>query len=497
MRPDQQNIAPAPYDIRVALEAMAATGPRPLLPVAAMRAAEAAAFARGVAPAALMERAGAAAADLIARRFVAQPMLVLCGPGNNGGDGYVVARQLLARGWPVRVAAAGPPRAQPARTAAARWAGPVEPIATAAPAPLIVDALFGIGLTRPLEAAWSAPLARLASAARAVIAIDLPSGVEADSGALLGAPPRAALTIALGALKPAHRLEPGASRCGIVDVAGLGLDLSGARTWELAQPRLPAPAADVHKYARGAVLVLAGPPGRGGAARLAARAALRAGAGVVTLACPPEAVAEHAARLDAIMVRALPGPDGLAALVAERRASVLVLGPGLGTDGRARALAEAALALDVALVLDADIFTLFAGEPGALRRAGSTILTPHAGEAARLAGAAGGSKLNRAGALADATGALVLLKGPDTVVAAPGGAALVQHAPAPWLATAGSGDVLAGAMAGRLACGDAPALAAAAAAWAHARAGQLARLGLSADDLPELVAAQLAGCIGP
>ncbi len=476
---------------------MGAGAAHAVLDAAAMRLAEAAAFAAGTSPLALMEQAGAAAAMEIMRRFVPQPVLVACGPGNNGGDGWVAARHLAARGWPVRVAAAGPPRANPARAAAARWAGPVEPLETAAPAGLLVDALFGLGLARPLEPHWAVPLARLAAGARAVVALDLPSGIEADSGACLGQPPRATLTIAFGALKPAHCLEPGAAQCGHVEVADLGLDLSGARAWRLAQPRLPPPDPRAHKYARGAVLVLSGPPGRGGAARLAARAALRAGAGVATVACPPAAVAEHAARLDAIMVRDLAGPEQLASLAAERRAAALVLGPGLGTDSAARALAAAALALPVALLLDADIMTLFAGRPDALRRPAPTILTPHEAELARLMGGApAGPKPERARAAAAATGALVVLKGPDTVIAAPDGLALLQHAPAPLLATAGSGDVLAGAIAGRLAAGDPPALAAAAAVWAHAQAGRGARFGLIADDLPELVAARLATCTG-
>lgn len=475
---------------------MPSPGARPVLDSAAMRAAEAAAFAAGVSPLDLMERAGAAAADLVARRFAPQPVLVACGPGNNGGDGWVVARRLAQRGWPVRVAAAGPPQADPARAAAASWAGPVEPLATAAPAPLLVDALFGIGLARPLGPDWTGPLARLAAGARAVVALDLPSGVATDTGAFMGEPPAATLTIAFGALKPAHLLSPGAQRCGAVLLADIGLDLSGARARTLGQPRLPPPDPAAHKYARGAVVVLSGPPGRGGAARLAARAALRAGAGVATIACPPAAVPEHAARLDAIMVRPLAGAAGLAALVAERRAGALVLGPGLGTDAAAQALAEAALALPLPLVLDADIATLFAGQPGALRRPAPTILTPHMGELARLLGGApDGSKLDQARAAARATGALVVLKGPDTVLAGPDGAALLRHAPAPQLATAGSGDVLAGAIAGRLAAGDPPWLAAAAAVWAHGEAGRLAPFGLIADELPELVAAQLARCL--
>lgn len=285
--------------------------------------------------------------------------------------------------------------------------------------------------------------------------------------------------------------RPWASGVAVRDGAAIPQD----RVWSLARPRLPAVDPAAHKYARGAALVLSGPPGRGGAARLAARAALRAGAGLATVACPPDAVPEHAARLDSIMVRALEGPAALAAMVSERRAAALVVGPGLGVDSVAMALAQAALALPAALVLDADVFTLFAGRPQALRRAAPTVLTPHEGEAARLMGAQRGSKLDRARAAAVAAGALVVLKGPVTVIASPLGDALVHDAPAPLLATAGSGDVLSGVVAGRLAAGDPAWLAAAAAVWAHCAAGRAAPFGLIADDLPELVARQLGALI--
>lgn len=453
-----------------------------------VRAAERAVAPDGPALLALMERAGGAAAQATATFCGPAETLVICGPGNNGGDGYFVAAALRARGWTVRVAAEGPPQAEPARTVAGRWDGPVEPLASAAPASILVDALFGIGLTRRLEGVHAAALARLVAAARVTIALDLPSGLDGDSGGDFGAA-AADLTIAFGALKPAHLLEPGASRCGRIVLADIGLDTSGARTRSNGPPAFAPLAADTHKYRRGHVLVLSGPAGRGGAARLAARAAARAGAGVVTVGAPPDAVLEHATRLDSIMVRALDDPAALAGLVEDRRVNAVLLGPGLGTDEPARALAAAAIALPVALVLDADLFTLFRANPDALRRDHPTVLTPHSGEFERMFGRLPGSKLVQARAAAERTRAVVALKGADTVIAAPDGRAVLNHVHAPGLATAGSGDVLAGAVAGRIAAGDDPFAAAASGVWLHGEAGRTAPPGLIADDLADLIAA--------
>ncbi len=462
--------------------------PSPILDTAAMRAVEARVIAGGTSADALMARAGAAAARAIARFTGPCPTLVLCGPGNNGGDGYVVATQLAAAGWPVRVATLGPSTADPARAARARWIAAVETFADSAPAPLVIDALFGIGLARPLAPDTAARLSALLHAARVRVALDVPSGVDADTGALLGATLRFDLTVTFGARKPAHLLHPAAALCGHVVVADIGVD---AGTPDLFVNPAPTPqhlAPAGYKAQRGHVLVLGGGPGHGGAARLAARAALRAGAGLVTLAVPAAALTENAARLpDAIMLRPLDDPHALAALVTERRATVVALGPGLGTDPAARALAEAALALDLPLVLDADIFTLFTGIPKALERKPPIVLTPHESEFTRLFGPLPGPKPTRALAAAKLTPAVVLLKGPDTVIAAPDGRAAINHAAAPWLATAGSGDVLTGTVAARLASGEDAFAAAAAAAWLHARAGEAAGPGMTADDLPELL----------
>jgi NAD(P)H-hydrate epimerase len=463
---------------------------RPVLTGAEVREAE-----RAVAPNAgamwqLMERAGQAAARAIAAVYPRGEALVLCGPGNNGGDGYICAATLRALGWSVRVAAAAPPTREPARSAADRWAGPVEALGETQPAPLLVDALFGIGLDRPLPAEAAAALAKLVPHARRVVALDLPSGFASDSAVWGGGadgPPdwaRADLTVAFGALKPAHLLEPAASRTGRIVLADLGM---AARSDAISNgaPARPVLATETHKYARGSCLVLSGPAGRSGAARLAARAAARLGAGLVAVAAPPDAVAEHAGALDAPLVRALDGPKALAGVAEGVRARAVVLGPGLGTGADARALAEAALALQLPLVLDADLFTLFAGQAESLRRDALTVLTPHAGEFQRLFGSLPGSKLDQARAGALTAGAVVVFKGADTVIAAPDGRAALNHVRAPLLATAGSGDVLAGAIGGLLAQGwDAPD-AAAAAVWLHAEAGRTAQPGLTADDLPE------------
>ena len=455
----------------------------PIVETAAMRVAELRSIEAGTSAQALMDRAGAAIARAVARFVGPMPTLVLCGPGNNGGDGYVVARELAAAGWPVRVAASGPPAADPARVAAAFWTGPVEALEQAAPAGLVVDALFGTGLTRPLTPVVADRLAALLAAAKVRVAVDVPSGVNADSGTLLGAAVAFHLTIALGALKPAHLLLPAAALAGRVVLADIGVM---AGTPDLVVNGPPAPqrlAPGGHKAQRGHVLVLGGGPGHGGAARLAGRAALRAGAGLVTLALPSAAMPENAARLDAIMLRALDRPDDLAALVAERRATVVALGPALGTDARALGLAKAALALDLPLVLDADVFSLFKGAPEAFNRAAPTVLTPHEGEFARLFGQLPGSKIARADA-----GAVVLLKGADTVIASPQGRAAISASAAPWLATAGSGDVLTGVIAARLGAGEDAFSAACAGAWLHARAGEAAGgPGMTADDLPELL----------
>jgi ADP-dependent NAD(P)H-hydrate dehydratase / NAD(P)H-hydrate epimerase len=410
-----------------------------ILTAAEMRAAEAAVIAAGTSVEELMERAGQAAAEAIWRYAGPLPALVLCGPGNNGGDGRVIARELAARGVEVRVASLGDLAEEPA--------------------PLLIDALFGTGLSRPLEAGVARRLNELAAAARVRVAIDLPSGVATDDGAILSPVPDYDLTITFQTLKPSHLLQPAARHMGRIVVADIGIPAAS----ELAEigpapPREPGP--DDHKYSRGYVAVIAGE--MPGASALTAAAALRAGAGYVRLIGPPVAGVPNAI---------VQGPGDVEALLADPRIGAIVVGPGLGRGDR---LVAIAIASGRPLVLDA----------GALRAQPNAILTPHEGEFARLFPALPGSKVERARAAAAASGAVIVYKGADTVVAAPDGrAAIAPPAPA-WLATAGTGDVLAGIIAARRAALDDPFEAACSGVWMHVHAAR-ARPGLIADDLVE------------
>lgn len=468
---------------------------------------------------ALMRRAGAGVVEALLAEWPVLAIrparaVILCGPGNNGGDGYVVARLLALRGWPVRVLALAPPATPDARAAAAEWGGVAEPLsdlnaAAVAPGTLWLDALFGTGLARGL-APEVAEILRLAGQSGRLVAVDILSGICADSGRVLGGAdlPAAALTVSFHRAKLGHVLDQGGALTGALRIADIGLDDGDAAPARLAGPLPRILKRAGHKYDHGHALVLGGGPGRGGAARLAARAALRVGAGLVTLGCPPEALPENAARLDAVMLAPLSNAAGLRKLLRDDRLSALALGPGLGLD-RARALVPEALAARRATVLDADALSAFAGQPAALFQAlhQGVVLTPHGGEfarlfpdlAARLAQPAGAgpafSRLDAARLAAARAGCTLLLKGPDTVIAAPDGtgciAAAVGRDAAPWLATAGSGDVLAGILAGLLARGFAPLAAAGAGAWLHAEAARDFGPGLIAEDLPERIPAVL------
>ena len=369
----------------------------PVLTAAAMRAAE---LACGVPLDELMERAGAKLVEAVWRFGGGQPVLVLCGPGNNGGDGYVAARLLAARGLAVRVAASSAPTTDLARNAAARWTGPVERLADVPGAPVLIDALFGTGLSRPLDPAIARPLLALAGAAQLVIAADVPSGVGCDDGSDLGAA-KADITITFGAAKPAHLLHPAAGFCGRVRIADIGIGCS-SETRVLQRPALSPPGPCDHKYSRGMVAVVGG--AMPGAAALAATAAARSGAGYIV-----------ALGIDAALPHAIVGrPYGaLDEVLSDRRVGAVVIGPGLGHDARAAALLDATLKSDRALVIDGDAL---ASGAVAERRA-PTILTPHNGEFARVFGADGGSKIGRAHAAAVRSGATVIFKGADTVIA--------------------------------------------------------------------------------
>ncbi|WP_340315399.1 NAD(P)H-hydrate dehydratase [Rhizorhabdus argentea] len=452
---------------------------RPILTAAETRAAEAAVFAQGVTVEQAMERAGSAVADVAWRYAGRAPTLILCGPGNNGGDGYVIARLLKARGVSVRVAASSEPRSDAARAMRSRWDGVVEPLADAQPAPVIIDALFGTGLARPLDAAVAEPLARLAKAATRRIAVDLPSGVGTDDGALLGPAIRYDVTVALAVLKPAHRLQPAAALMGRLVVADIGIPGKSLLV-EIARPHLPAPGPADHKYSRGHVVVAEG--AMPGAALLAAMAAQRGGAGYVTLAGRGSGGPAAIVRRDV----------DLGELLADRRVGAVLAGPGLGRDTAGRALLETALASGKSLVLDADALMLLSGT-GPL--AGLPVLTPHEGEFTALFGDLPGSRIERARAAAARARAVVVLKGADTVVASPDGAAAIA-APAPgWLASAGTGDVLAGLIAANCARGLPPFEAACGGIWLHGRAAELAGPGLIADDLIGHLSAAMAECL--
>lgn len=473
-----------------------------LLSVAEMGEADRRTIAGGIPGPVLMESAGAAVVDAIRRRWPPQATLVLCGPGNNGGDGFVVARLLAAAGWPVRLALMGARDAirGDAAVHAARWGGPVEALGSASldGVSLVVDALFGAGLSRPIERAAAAVLAAVAARAIPVVAIDTPSGVHGDTGADWGAIP-ARLTVTFARAKPGHLLLPGRGLCGELVVADIGISdetiaAIASRAWRNTpaswQALLPRLDAGGHKYARGHALICGGWP-ISGAARLAARAALRAGAGLVSVAVPPEAFAVYAAALEAVMVKPVAGDDDLNGLLADPRHNALLVGPGAGLGAETLAKSLRILAADRATVLDADALTVLAAAPErfaaarAARHSGAPlILTPHEGEFRRLFPAAG-DKLGRARDAARATGAVVVLKGADTVIAAPDGRAAINANAPPSLATAGSGDVLAGIILGLLAQGMAGFDAACAAVWLHGAAATSVGPGLIASDLPD------------
>jgi hydroxyethylthiazole kinase-like uncharacterized protein yjeF len=531
-----------------------------ILTAAEMRALEQAAIAKGeVTGLELMERAGRGVVEAILEEWPevedgARRAVVLCGPGNNGGDGFVVARLLKERGWEVEVFLYGDAEKLPpdARANYERWLklGSVGDCADfdapAADLDIFVDAIFGIGLNRPVEgeaekaidkASWAAGRAAIGS-----VAIDLPSGLCSDSGRSLGQPVSVSLTVTFAFLKVGHVLAEAEERCGKVVVADIGLDARAP--WKLFAPYDPLkrPSRDTsrilrlldddslhpgfssshsildkrygtrtgHKYSHGHALILSGRPGRGGAARMTARGALRIGAGLVTLAVPPGALQENAARLDAIMLRSVRDAEALTGLLSDARLNALAAGPGLGTSDREAALLSALLDASRgaaeqkprSLVLDADALTLLSKDE-ALRAKlhDKCVLTPHDGEFARLFPAIAEkwheaplrgpaySKVDAARDAARECGATVLLKGPDTVIASPDGRAAINAAvydrAAPWLATAGSGDVLAGFIAGLLARGFQPFEAACTAAWLHVECARSFGPGLIAEDLPE------------
>ncbi|WP_294391197.1 NAD(P)H-hydrate dehydratase [uncultured Sphingomonas sp.] len=455
--------------------------PRPVLTAVAMRAAEEQAMARGASVDALMERAGRVVAEAAWRLAGAAPTLIFCGPGNNGGDGYVAARFLEARGVPVRVIAIAPPATDAAKAAAAAWGGEAVGPEACGVATLVIDAVFGTGLKRPMDQSLAELICQQVKAARWSVAVDLPSGISTDDGMALGKVSQFDMTVALGALKPAHLLLPGAERCGRIVVGDIGLGAIASDLVEVARPCLPAPRSDDNKYSRGKVLVVAG--AMPGASALAAGAAQRAGAGYVELAGVSGDHAPHA------LVRRPRAAEALD----DARVGAVVIGSGLGRDAEARAKLDAALACGRPLVLDADALTLIGTERHDRLR--GHVLTPHWGEYVRLFGDDGRDRLTQARAAAAASGAIVLLKGADSIVAHPDGrAAIAPRAPG-WLASAGTGDVLAGIVGAMIARGLNPFAAAQAAPWLHAEAARIAGAALIADDLIACLPRAVAACL--
>ncbi|MFO1261464.1 MAG: NAD(P)H-hydrate dehydratase [Sphingomonadaceae bacterium] len=462
---------------------------QPVLTAAEMRAAEAALFASGVPEYEVMLRAGKAAAEIIWRAGAKRNTLVVCGPGNNGGDGYVIARALRDYGVPVRVAALADPVTKSAKHARTDWGTEVEDLDTAAPAHQLVDALFGTGLTRGLDTGVAARLAELVKAADHSYAIDLPSGIATDDGALLSAVPVFDVCIALGHWKRAHMLRPANRHWRRMVCCDIGIDAPDAHLQRLAKPCLSAPADDAHKYTRGLVAVVAGE--MAGASALSAEAAARAGAGYVKLIGAQAIVnTSHA------IVRASIKDE---AALADKRITTLLVGPGLGRSEAAAERLGQALMHSHAAVLDADaLWHLSHGAMAALPD--KAILTPHVGEFAQLfANTSGldisGTPIEQALTAAKSADAVVILKGPTTVIAAPDGRAAIADKATSWLSTAGTGDVLAGLCAARLAVNGDPFQAACEAVWLHGEAARRAGAAFVADDLLNYISAAFASCL--
>ena len=471
------------------------------------------AIAAGTPGFALMMSAGQAVAEAAMDFADEGSILVVAGPGNNGGDGFVAAAELAARGREVSVIllCERDNLQGDAALAARGWKYPVLPFnphAIGKPA-LIIDALFGAGLDRAVKGEPLEMIEAINANGVPVLAVDLPSGINGTTGAVMGVAVRATETVTFFRRKPAHLLLPGRIHCGRVRVADIGID---AKVLAEIQPQtfentpsfwrqsFPVPRIDGHKYDRGHVIVVSGGLAATGAARLSARGALRAGAGLVTLASPRDAIAVNASALSAVMIRAVDTVVEFAEMLSDKRFNACVIGPGAGVGERTRDLVLTAMSAKRRLVLDADALTSFADAPDRLFEAIKVshdlqvVLTPHEGEFPRLFSDISNkhplrSKLERVRAAAERSGAVVLLKGPDTVVAAPDGRATIAANAPPWLATAGAGDVLSGMISGLLAQGVAAFEAGSIGVWMHGEAAREAGPGLIAEDLPEVLPA--------
>jgi len=482
------------------------TGPRnqegklALLAPLQMGDADRAAEAGGVDGFGLMEAAGSAVAVAVGARWSMRPVTVLCGPGNNGGDGFVAARHLAAAGWPVKLALLGSrdKLTGEAAHAASLWKGPTAPFSSESleGAGIVIDAIFGAGLSRPLDGKALALVESLKVRRIPICAVDVPSGLDGASGMILGAAASADLTVTFFRKKPGHLLFPGRGLCGDILLADIGIPATvlediAPNTWEngpdLWLTGYPWPQPESYKYKRGEVLILGG-EATTGASRMTAQAASRAGAGMVTLAAPAKVWSVYATSLINAIVCSFDGLRDFQALLADGRRNVIVIGPGAGVGSSTRQFVLAALATGRAAVLDADALTSFAEAPEDLFQAigGPCVLTPHAGEFMRLFHFEG-DKLQRTRSAARQSNAVVVLKGPDTVIAAPDGRAIINSNAPAQLATGGSGDVLTGFVAALLAQGMPPFEAAAAAVWLHGAAATEYGLGLVAEDLPNVL----------
>ncbi len=483
--------------------------PIELLSTEQMAEADQAAVRAGIASLTLMENAGRAVADAaeaLLAKVSGQRVLVLCGPGNNGGDGFVVARLLKQRGFVVSVVLVGDADRLKgdARTMAERWDGGLVPFASLSLAEfdLIVDALFGAGLSRALSGEAAAIVSAVQDANVPVLAIDVPSGVDGSTGRPVGPAIQADRTVTFFRLKPGHLLYPGRALCGVTELADIGIPatvlddiapLTFHNTPALWSEHWPVPRADGHKYARGHAVVVSGPALSSGAARLGARGALRIGAGLVTVASPANAALVNATQLTAIMNAKLSKEREIADLLEDKRFNAVLIGPGAGMNDRTRGRVWDVLASGAATILDADALTVFEGRNAELFAAiqvlpeRSVVLTPHEGEFARLFGRDDRPRLERVRDAAAQSGAIVVLKGPDTVIAAPDGRVAINANAPPWLATAGSGDVLAGFITGLLAQQMPAWESACSAVWLHGACATLFGPGLIAEDIPETV----------
>jgi hydroxyethylthiazole kinase-like uncharacterized protein yjeF len=479
-----------------------------LLTTGEMYVADAATINGGTAGAVLMENAGRAIVKAILDRWSARPVLILCGPGNNGGDGFVVARLLSQAGWTVRLGLLGDVKSVRGDAAKmlAQWKGKIEPldIQLLEGSELVVDALFGAGLSRVVDGAVESLIDEINRRAIPCVAVDVPSGVSGDTGEILGAAPRCNLTVTFFRQKPGHLLYPGRDLCGDIIVADIGISdavlsdivpMVAHNLPSLWNAHLPKPSHTNHKYIRGYALIVGGAK-MTGAARLSARAAARIGTGMVGIAAPSETADIYACDDPGFLIHRFSDAREFSALLDDKRQTAVVIGPGMGVSGMTADMTLAVLASEKAVVLDGDALSAFENRREELFAAidgTRVVITPHEGEFSRLF-SIDGDKLTRCRVAAAQSGAVVVLKGPDTVIAAPDGHAVINSNAPPTLATAGAGDVLAGLISGLMAQGMETFYAACAACWIHGEAANQFGPGLIASDLPECVPAVL-GCL--